>query len=355
MRWLRFCRSWSKSVSAWVSGTDVSRLSARAFALASGESVAPEAGEAKVPETVGETTAARHAASSPPELSIVGGADMDKEPVVADIPEVAAEELQLEELEPSALGEDPFEALTEFSGQTDNAAPVREGDFKVAVTDEPFEHPEPDDEIAAAELSFVALDDTASDTTESVGISFEPASDETASGTEPKVAVSEAAEESILTDAQAMTRNSPNSSQSPLALPTRVSMRCSATRCRGIWVCWPISSGAVGKSRTAVDFDEGVRRAMHTLRGSSRTAGVPPMAELAGALEDFSNGMSGQHRQTDSNTLDMLDRSHRMLSALAATVEDPHVEVPDWEALRDEIRVLVADWRTRVPLRRRRR
>jgi chemosensory pili system protein ChpA (sensor histidine kinase/response regulator) len=93
-----------------------------------------------------------------------------------------------------------------------------------------------------------------------------------------------------------------------------------------------------------IEFDDDVRRAMHTLRGSSRAAGMAPMAELAEALEELGNVMYGQHRRADAGTLDLLGRSHQLLSALLASVEDPHLEVPDWEPLRDE----VAGWVGRI-------
>ncbi|WP_078121151.1 hybrid sensor histidine kinase/response regulator [Thiosocius teredinicola] len=96
------------------------------------------------------------------------------------------------------------------------------------------------------------------------------------------------------------------------------------------------------------EIDEGVRRAMHTLRGSSRTAGVAPMAELAGALEDFSDIMGNMQRYTDIDTLDLLGRSHKILSDLVSTVQDPNTEVPGWQSLRDEINGLITDMSSRA-------
>ncbi|MGB5451060.1 MAG: Hpt domain-containing protein [Sedimenticolaceae bacterium] len=324
-------------------GTDVSSLSERAFALAAGESGAPEAGESAKPEAVAKPPSSRQPPSSPPELSIVGGADMDKESAVADIPLVAAEELQLEELEPSALGEDPFEALTELSGQTDNATSVPDDEVTVADTDEALERSglEREDEAAEVDLSFLSLDGIESDSVEPTGISFEPASEEAEPG--PIVAGPGPADESILTDAQV--NDSEFSELESITLGAADST-LNAVFSNEVQGHLGVLADFIRRCREksdCCDFDEGVRRAMHTLRGSSRTAGVPAMAELAGVLEDFSNSMSGLHRQTDSNTLDMLDRSHRMLSSMVATVEDPRVEVPGWEGLRDEVRALVAE------------
>ena len=84
-------------------------------------------------------------------------------------------------------------------------------------------------------------------------------------------------------------------------------------------------------------FDEGIRRAMHTLRGSSRTAGMISMAELAGGLEDYTNAMAHLDHHSDPHAIDLLQRAHQTLSALAATVEDRQAPVPDWEGLRDEV------------------
>ena len=84
-------------------------------------------------------------------------------------------------------------------------------------------------------------------------------------------------------------------------------------------------------------FDEGIRRAMHTLRGSSRTAGMISMAELAGGLEDYTNAMAHLDRHSDPHAIDLLQRAHQTLSALVATVEDRQAPVPDWEVLRDEV------------------
>jgi len=92
-----------------------------------------------------------------------------------------------------------------------------------------------------------------------------------------------------------------------------------------------------------IEFDEDLRRAMHTLRGSARVARIPSIAELAGALEDFSNAMYEHHRLTDDAVLDLFERSHRMLHGLAETVGQPHASLPAWEGLGDEISRLAAE------------
>ncbi|MGB5199776.1 MAG: Hpt domain-containing protein [Sedimenticolaceae bacterium] len=84
-------------------------------------------------------------------------------------------------------------------------------------------------------------------------------------------------------------------------------------------------------------FDEDLRRAMHTLRGSSRTAQVQQVAELAAALENLGNTLYGLGRNTDAEILNLLDRSHAMLSDLIHHLEDPRQAAEGWQALSDEI------------------
>ena len=92
-----------------------------------------------------------------------------------------------------------------------------------------------------------------------------------------------------------------------------------------------------------IEFDEDLRRAMHTLRGSARVARIPSIAELAAALEDFSNAMYDHRRLTDGEVLDLLERSHRMLNELAETVGQPHASLPAWQELHDEISRLAGE------------
>ncbi|MGD8955740.1 MAG: Hpt domain-containing protein [Chromatiaceae bacterium] len=84
-------------------------------------------------------------------------------------------------------------------------------------------------------------------------------------------------------------------------------------------------------------FDDDLRRAMHTLRGSSRTAQVHPVAELAAALENLGNTLHGLGRYTDAAILALLERGHAMLSDLIRHLEDPSHTAEGWQALCDEI------------------
>jgi len=87
-------------------------------------------------------------------------------------------------------------------------------------------------------------------------------------------------------------------------------------------------------------LEDAVRRAMHTLRGSSRTAGVEPIAELAGALEALADVLHGRHSEVGAAIVDLLERSHHALQGMAAQVEDPQLGLPEWRPLRDEINAL---------------
>jgi chemosensory pili system protein ChpA (sensor histidine kinase/response regulator) len=96
-------------------------------------------------------------------------------------------------------------------------------------------------------------------------------------------------------------------------------------------------------------FDEAVQRATHTLHGSSRAAEISSMAELAAALEELGNVTHGLDRGPDAAMLTLLERSHRMLSDMAASVERPQDEVQGWEELRDEIRELADQLTHQMP------
>jgi len=85
------------------------------------------------------------------------------------------------------------------------------------------------------------------------------------------------------------------------------------------------------------EMEAGVRRAMHTLRGSSRTAGFEEVADLSGELEAFSEMMQNQQRRTDGHALDLLNRCHGTLTSLTAALEGAQVDTSGWEGLRDEV------------------
>jgi chemosensory pili system protein ChpA (sensor histidine kinase/response regulator) len=90
-----------------------------------------------------------------------------------------------------------------------------------------------------------------------------------------------------------------------------------------------------------VRFDDGLRRAMHTLRGCSTTAGIDSMADMAGTLEELGNVMVSLSRPVDDDLHALLARAHDTLGALAASVELPTDQTVVWEPVRDELRVLL--------------
>jgi chemosensory pili system protein ChpA (sensor histidine kinase/response regulator) len=97
--------------------------------------------------------------------------------------------------------------------------------------------------------------------------------------------------------------------------------------------------GFVERCRAAsaeVHFDDDLRRAMHTLRGSARTAGMQSMADLAGDLERLSNAMVSLERPVDEPLLDLLGRSSGALKGLAASLTAA-TPVPDWKAVHDDV------------------
>ena len=90
-------------------------------------------------------------------------------------------------------------------------------------------------------------------------------------------------------------------------------------------------------------YDEELRRALHTLRGSANMAGVEPIAELAGALERWANLQAGLGRRTDQLGIDLLERGHFVLQALREVINVPGASLPSWESLAREVRQACRD------------
>jgi len=231
------------------------------------------------------------------------------------------------------------EAGTDVSTLSERAFALASGEIAagVAPTPAPVSKTVVDAETgqAASELEPLSLDAGQQDLAEPLDIAFEPVDGE--SGQASVVAEGEPADESILSDTEAK--------DSELSQFESTTLGVADSSLNSVFL--NEAYGHLGQladfvkrgreMSSGAEFDEGVRRAMHTLHGSSRAAGVPQMAELAGALENFTGVMHGHHRRTDSTSLDLLDRSHRMLTGLAETLDLPHAELPDWETLRDEI------------------
>ncbi len=84
-------------------------------------------------------------------------------------------------------------------------------------------------------------------------------------------------------------------------------------------------------------YDEDLRRALHTLRGSAHMAEVEPVAQLAGALEDWVNLLSMLGRRTDQAGIDLLERGHFVIKALLDVINVPGASLPSWQALVHEV------------------
>ncbi|BAN69758.1 hybrid sensor histidine kinase/response regulator [endosymbiont of unidentified scaly snail isolate Monju] len=94
-------------------------------------------------------------------------------------------------------------------------------------------------------------------------------------------------------------------------------------RCRGI------ANGCV--------FNDELRRALHTLRGSAHMAQIASVAGLAGALERWANLRHELAHRTDQAAIDLLERGHFVISALLAVIHVPGAQMPSWQALVQEI------------------
>ncbi|MCB1816585.1 MAG: Hpt domain-containing protein [Chromatiaceae bacterium] len=266
--------------------SDVSALAERAFSLASGTGVTATAPSAAVQSTS-------------PEEELPGDESLD-------IDEVSAlSELSLQ-IEEDLVSDDTLEL--EF--EADGMAVAPDDDLSADTGETPVKEDVPDE---------TAVDATTEET-----------------GLDRFAAQGHAADESILTDAPVqdsefldLEANAVSSADSSL----------NAVFLNEAEGHLNVLAAFIGRARElgGCALEDGVRRAMHTLRGSSSAAGATEMAELAEALEHFSNLMCDAKRPLDSDMLDLLERSHQTLSALAAAVEDPHRDVDGWESLRDEV------------------
>jgi chemosensory pili system protein ChpA (sensor histidine kinase/response regulator) len=83
-------------------------------------------------------------------------------------------------------------------------------------------------------------------------------------------------------------------------------------------------------------ISEELKRALHTLRGSSHMADVESMAALAGAMENWANMLSSLERRTDAADVDLLERGHFVLGALLKAINQPGANLPAWQPLKRE-------------------
>ena len=315
--------------------TDVSALSARAFAVAAGETVpavepqqaaadSPPVEEA-VEEVVDEPSATLDV---PDEVAYEAVAEQSVEPSDEELQQ-ADDELQVEipeafvatdiavdsDLAPNTVFE-PLDAPEEHG--------VADGDVVLEL--EPVSHENEQIEIASVPEDAVELRDDGS---------TDSSSDAEAAS------VIESAEESILTAIDVQDSDFIEADTASVGAGDSSLNAVFLNEAQGhLQVLADFVAHCTDQNQTC-DFNEGIRRAMHTLRGSSRTAGVDSIAALAGDLEQLGNLMHDEGRQADAPMLELLRRSHQAMTELAAMVEDPHREVPNWEPLHQEIAALV--------------
>jgi len=83
-------------------------------------------------------------------------------------------------------------------------------------------------------------------------------------------------------------------------------------------------------------ISEELKRALHTLRGSSHMADVDSMAALAASMENWANLLCALERRTDAANIDMLERGHYVLGALLKAINQPGANLPSWQPLQRE-------------------
>ena len=315
-------------------GTDVSAISERAFAIASGSATTIEGGG---PESSGEPDhevipLPLGRAWAQPE----GGQALTEDSALAGAGAAGAEPESLQEQAVEADRPDNDVAVP--SGQ-DGEDAVVERQAAEATGDEVAVEPEAaqfSDPVGGAENSLVPAGDAEAEMDESAAAM--PAADSAPPGYEIP-------DESILTDTAV--EDSDFSELEP-ASPVAPDTSLYAVFLNEAQGHLRVLADFVRRCRETADgcvFDSSVQRAMHTLRGSSRTAGVTPMAELAGSLEALGNVMCDSRLPLDVGMLELLDRGHRTLSDLAAAVEEeaPGREVEGWDKLCAEIHRKVED------------
>jgi len=85
------------------------------------------------------------------------------------------------------------------------------------------------------------------------------------------------------------------------------------------------------------EYSFDLTRALHTLKGSSRTSEVLPMAELSGAMESYINLLIEKEQRSDKTTINLLEQLTKKLQSLLLIINVPDVAIPEWKLLFDEI------------------
>ncbi len=99
------------------------------------------------------------------------------------------------------------------------------------------------------------------------------------------------------------------------------------------------------------NVDDGLLRALHTLHGSARMAGVSAIADLSGALERYAKILHKNLGTFIPETLDVLPQSIAAIRETFAHLNDPSLPLPDVSGLLDRIQVLESKEHTTQILR----
>lgn len=101
-----------------------------------------------------------------------------------------------------------------------------------------------------------------------------------------------------------------------------------------------------GADRTA---NHKLVRALHTLKGSSRTASVPQIAELCNFLEDHAKYLQDGELQVDEELIDLYDDASNFIEQTVTMLDEPGTELPDNVELIKRTRAMLEKARNESP------
>ncbi len=88
------------------------------------------------------------------------------------------------------------------------------------------------------------------------------------------------------------------------------------------------------KARGGARVSEPLIRALHTLQGSSRMAGVDNIAELAAVLEKYAKTLQGANHSVAMDGLEVLEQAAGFVTAMVAFLNDPVGPLPQGDEIR---------------------
>jgi len=83
--------------------------------------------------------------------------------------------------------------------------------------------------------------------------------------------------------------------------------------------------------------DDALVRALHTLHGSSRTAGIAPVAELGGKLEHYAKLLQEKHLPLSEEAVTLLADSVELIERIVPLLADAQATLPDTSALHERV------------------